>query len=124
MVLTTSDKERHAFLPSDISLTLTPSQERREEQCGNCGTVMAPNHQCEISHEKIVTYEEEKGPVVFKMLESGYAETKLLAFGEIPIPRVLHPTLGIGTKTRKTEFQDNHWIFEQANVQMEMYKFQ
>ena len=59
--------------------------------------------------------------VIFKMLESGSAETKLLAFSETS------PKLRIGTKPRLTEFQDNHcikYIIEKDTIQLEMCYFQ
>ena len=76
---------------------------------------------------KILSDEKEDDIVIFKLLDSGYAETKLLAVGETPPERVLYLTLGVGTKPRQTELQDNVWIeyiFESSNVQMEMFKFQ
>ena len=60
------------------------------------------------------------------LLDSGHAETKVLAPGDTPPARVLHPKLGIGTKPRQTEWRDTIWIeyiFESSNVQMEMYKY-
>ena len=71
---------------------------------------MIPDHQCSITHEKIQIREKEESPVVFKLLENGHSETKLLAPGEKPLARVLHPTLVIGNKSRQTEWQDNTWI--------------
>ena len=126
VVLKTPEKERHTSFPGDLSLTLTPGQGSREEQCVNCDADMSPNHQCETSQEKILSDRKEDELVIFKLLDSGYAETKLLAVGETPPERVIHPTLGVGTKPRQTEFQDNVWIeyiFETSNVQMEMFKF-
>ena len=52
-VLTTPEKERHTSLPGDLSLTLTPGQAGREEQCVNCEATMLPNHQCKTSQENI-----------------------------------------------------------------------
>ena len=42
---------------------------------------MLPNHQCDITIERIPSEEKEDDPVVFKRLDGGYAETKRLAFG-------------------------------------------
>ena len=44
----TPEKERSSSIQGDVSLSLTPSKETREEQCGNCGLEMSPGHQCEI----------------------------------------------------------------------------
>ena len=44
----TPEKERSTSNKGDISLSLTPSKETREEKCTNCGLEMSPGHQCEI----------------------------------------------------------------------------
>ena len=87
---------------------------------------MAPDHQCQMTPEKSPDINEEEAPVIFMLLDSGHAETKVLAPGDTPPARVLHPKLGIGTKPRQTEWRDTIWIeyiFESSNVQMEMYKY-
>ena len=53
VVLKTPEKERHTYLPGDLSLTLTPGQGCREEQCDNCEADMSPDHQCETAQENI-----------------------------------------------------------------------
>ena len=67
----------------------------------------------------------ETEPVVFKMLDNGYAETRTISSGEKPPARVFHPELRMGTNPRRTEWGDRVWIeyvFEVDNVQMEMYQ--
>ena len=67
----------------------------------------------------------EDEPVIFKMLENGFAETKMIAPGVNPPARVYHPELGIGKNPVKTEWHDSFWfecVFENSNVQMEMYQ--
>ena len=44
----TPEKERTNSFKRDLSLSLIPCKEIREEQCGNCGLEMSPEHQCEI----------------------------------------------------------------------------
>ena len=44
----TSEKERSTSIHGDVSLSLIPSKETREERCVNCGLEMSPGHQCEI----------------------------------------------------------------------------
>ena len=87
---------------------------------------MLPDHQCSITSENIQILHKEEEPVVYKLLDNGFSETRLLAPGNKKTPaKVLHPNLG--TKPRQTEWQDNtgiEYIFESTNVQMEMYKFQ
>ena len=34
-------------LSEELSLTLTPGQDNRQEQCSNCFTVVTTDHQCE-----------------------------------------------------------------------------
>ena len=71
--------------------------------------------------------EKEEEPVIFKMLDNGFAETKMIAPGVNPPARVLHPELGIGKNPVKTEWHDIFWyeyVFETSNVQMEMYQVQ
>ena len=53
VILATPEKERHTSLAGDLSLTLTPGQAGREEQCVNCEATMLPNHQCKTSQENI-----------------------------------------------------------------------
>ena len=67
----------------------------------------------------------ETEPVVFKMLDNGYAETRTISSGEKPPARVFHPELRMGTNPKRTEWGDRVWIeyvFEVDNVQMEMYQ--
>ena len=64
-------------------------------------------------------------PVIFKMQENGYAETKKIAHGETHPARVYHPELGIRSIPRQTKWGDRVWIeyvFEVDNVEMEMYQ--
>ena len=92
----------------DHSLTLTPFKEPREEYSEEANSV-----------------KKEEEPVIFKMLDNGYAETKKIAHGETPPARVYHPELGIGSKPRQTKWGDRVWIeyvFEVYNVEMEMYQ--
>ena len=65
VVMTTPEKERCASLQGsrDLSMTLTPSKESRGEQCANCEAVMLPNHQCEITPEKIPLKDIEDDPL-------------------------------------------------------------
>ena len=44
----TPEKERSTSNQGNISLSLTPSKETREEKCANCDLDMSPGHQCEI----------------------------------------------------------------------------
>ena len=92
----------------DHSLTLTPVKEPKEEYS-----------------EETNSLKKEEEPVIFKMLDNGYAETKKIAHGETPPARVYHPELGIGSKPRQTKWGDRVWIeyvFEVDNVEMEMYQ--
>jgi hypothetical protein len=69
--------------------------------------------------------EKEDEPVMFKMLENGFAETKMIAPGVNPPASVHHPELGIGKNPVKTEWHDSfcfEYVFETSNVQMEMYQ--
>ena len=66
MVLSTPEKERRSSLTEELSLTLTPGQEDRQEQCSNCFTVVTTDHQCEeyiapeiLSPKKDVFYTKE-----------------------------------------------------------------
>ena len=56
------------------------------------------------------SFVEQEEPVIFKMLENGYAETKLIAPGETPPARFFHPELRIGTQPRQSEWGDRVWI--------------
>ena len=47
MVLSTPEKERRSSLPEELSLTLTPGQEDRQEQRSNCCPVVSTDHPCE-----------------------------------------------------------------------------
>ena len=69
VVMITPEKERCTSLQGsrDLSMTLTPSKESRAEQCANCEAVMLPNHQCEITPEKIPSKEMEDDPVAFEV---------------------------------------------------------
>ena len=65
----------------------------------------------------------EKSPVIFKMLENGFAETKLISAGETPPATVFHPELRIGRDPIWSEWGDRVWIkydFEVDYVRMEM----
>ena len=67
----------------------------------------------------------EESPVIFKMLENGFAETKQIPAGETPPATVFHPELRIGRNPIWTEWKDKVWIeydFEVDNVRMEMYQ--
>ena len=66
---------------------------------------MAPDHQCQITPDKSPDINEEEAPVIFMLLDNGHAETKVLAPGDTPPARVLHPKLGIGNKPRQTEWR-------------------
>ena len=46
----------------------------------------------------------EDEPVMFQMLDTGKVETKLLAPGETPPPKVHHPEFGIGTDPKQTKW--------------------
>ena len=75
--------------------------------------------------DKSVNEKNEPEPVIFKMLDNGYAETKTIPAGEKPPARVFHPELRMGTEPRQTEWGDRVWIeyvFEVDNVKMEMYQ--
>ena len=65
VVMSTPEKERCTSLQGsrDLSITLTPIKESRGEQCANCEAVMLPNHQCEITLEKIPSKEMEDDQV-------------------------------------------------------------
>ena len=72
--------------------------------------------------EQVVVKNEEE-PVLFKIQENGYAETREIAPDEAPPARVYHPELGVGSEPRRTKWRDKvfiEYIFED-NVQMEMY---
>jgi hypothetical protein len=65
--------------------------------------------------------------VVFKMLDNGFAETKIIAPGVKPPARGIHPELGIGENPVKTHWHNSFWfeyVFQPSNVQMEMYQVQ
>ena len=53
------------------------------------------DEQSETRDVEQVTVKKEVEPVIFKMLENGYAETKKIVPGETPPARVYHPELGI-----------------------------
>ena len=75
--------------------------------------------------DKSVNEKKEPEPVIFKMLDNGYAETQTIPAGEKPTARVFHPELRMGTEPWQTEWGDRVWIeyvFEVHNVQMEMYQ--
>ena len=60
--LKTPEKERSTSLQGDLSLSLTPGQGSRVEQCANCGTELSPDHHCQSTPEKVL-YEETAKPV-------------------------------------------------------------
>ena len=72
-----------------------------------------------------VSDKKEESPVIFKMLENGFSETKQIPAGATPPATVFHPELRIGRDPRRTEWGDRVWIeydFEVDNVRMEMYQ--
>ena len=75
--------------------------------------------------DSLFNEKKETEPVIFKMLDNGYAKTRTISSGEKPPARVFHPELRMGTNPRRTEWGDRVWIeyvFEVDNVQMEMYQ--
>ena len=63
--------------------------------------------------------EKEDEPVIFKMLDNDYAETKTIAPGANPRDIVIHPKLGIGKNTVQTYWHDSFWfecLFEPSGV--------
>ena len=56
----TPEKERTNAFQGDLSLSLTPSKELREEQSGNCGLEMSLDHQCEIGISDSTPQEEKE----------------------------------------------------------------
>ena len=67
VVMSSPEKERCTSLQlqgsRNLSMTLTPSKESREERGVNCEAVMLPKHQCEITPEKVPSIEKEDDPV-------------------------------------------------------------
>ena len=57
-----------------------------------------------------VNEKREPEPVIFKMLDNGYAETRTIPAGVKPPARVFHPELRMGTQPRQTEWGDRVWI--------------
>ena len=75
--------------------------------------------------EKDANAKEKEKPVIFKMMENGFAETRLISPGEKPPALVYHQELGMGREPRQTEWKHKVWIeyvFEVDDVQMEMYQ--
>ena len=75
--------------------------------------------------KKDANAKEKEKPVIFKIIENGFAETRLISPGEKPPALVYHPELGMGREPRQTEWKDKVWIeyvFEVDDVQMEMYQ--
>jgi hypothetical protein len=51
-LLKTPEKERHTSNQGDLSLNLSPGGGLREEQCVNCGVIVALDHQCDTVIEE------------------------------------------------------------------------
>ena len=82
---------------------------------------------CEEKNKPVneVSEEKKESPVIFKMLENGYAECKQIPAGETPPDTVFHPELKMGRNPIRTEWGDRVWfeyVFEVDNVQMEIYQ--
>ena len=128
-------------LEQDLQSDTVPEQEEQEivletnsdketsKSDSDCETIPQLDGQVEAKSSDLppekTDSEKEDEPVIFKMLENGFAETKMIAPGVNPPARVYHPELGIGKNPVKTEWHDSFWfeyVFEISNVQMEMYQ--
>ena len=133
--LPASQKDQEQIMPEqeDQEILLTPAVPDRATEVESSGsdtdTDVIPQLDGPaetILSEKVdksVNEKKEPEPVIFKMLDNGYAETKTITAGEKPPARVFHPELRMGTEPRQTEWGDRVWIeyvFEVDNVQMEM----
>ena len=81
--------------------------------------------QSETKDVEQVTVKKEEEPVIFKMLDNGYAETKKIAPGETPPASVYHTELGIGSTPRQRKWGDRvgiEYVFKEDNVEIEMYQ--
>ena len=89
-------------------------EEKTSKSENDCDKILQLDGQVEaksrdVPLEKTLGTKEDEA-IFFKMLDNGFAETKIIVPGVKPPARVIHPELGIGENPLKTHWHNSFWF--------------